>query len=127
MDGDPVNKESRNQATSGRAPGQGDEESLLEQIRLKEEELQERIASAEREAADHVSTRHQETQKWLGSQQKETEAEAEKIWTAAMETIRTESSRIRKEGEDMIQTQRERKKQNFDAAVDLVVNAVKPG
>jgi vacuolar-type H+-ATPase subunit H len=127
MDKDPVNMESRHQATPGKAPGQGEEESLLEQIRLKEEELQGRIASAEREASEHVTVRHQEAQKWLESQQKEVEAEADKIWTAAMETVGTESSRVRKEGDERIQVQRERKKHNFDAAVDLVVNAVKPG
>jgi hypothetical protein len=44
-----------------------------------------------------------------------------------METVGTESSRVRKEGDERIQVQRERKKHNFDAAVDLVVNAVKPG
>lgn len=105
----------------------GGEESLLEQIRTKEEELHTRITEAEREYSDRVDAQRQAAGQWLLNEQKSAETEAASYWEQAMETVHEESDRVQKAGEERIRVHRERKKRNFDAAIDLVVQAVKSG
>jgi vacuolar-type H+-ATPase subunit H len=103
------------------------EESLLEQIRSKEEELNTKVSAAEQEYSDAIDAARKEALETLGQYRQGVKSESDSLWQQTMETAENEVEKIRREGENKLGLDRERKIKNFSAVVDTVVRAVRNG
>jgi vacuolar-type H+-ATPase subunit H len=103
------------------------EQSLLEQIRVKEEELGLKISAAEQEYATVTEGARKEAEEIVGRYRETAESEAADLWKQAMEKAGIEAEKIRCEGEKKIMRDRERQQKHFSAVVDHVVNTVLNG
>ena len=101
------------------------EQSLLEQIRVKEEELNAKISATEQEYSGIIDNARKEALEILGQYRHAAESEAEVIWQQALEKAGNDVEQIRSEGEKKILANRERKQRHFDAVVERVVRAVR--
>jgi vacuolar-type H+-ATPase subunit H len=103
------------------------EQSLLEQIRIKEEELHVKISGAEQEYEGVLEGARKEAEEILGECRKTAESEGSVIWQQTLERTGTEVEKILRDGENQLARDRERKNRNFSAVVDDVVRAVRNG
>ncbi|HTY14810.1 MAG TPA: hypothetical protein VMC42_03810 [Methanoregulaceae archaeon] len=103
------------------------EQSLLEQIRVKEEELQLKISGAEHEHEEVLAGARIEAEEILKQYRNAAESEGSAIWKRIRETTEIEIAKILGEGENQLARDREQKTRNFNAVVDNVVRAVRNG
>ena len=103
------------------------EQSLLEQIRVKEDELHIKISGAEREYEKVMDGARKEAEEILREYRNTAEAEGSAIWKQTMETTAKEIEKILMDGQNRLALDRERKLKNFSAVVDDVVRAVRNG
>jgi vacuolar-type H+-ATPase subunit H len=103
------------------------EQSLLEQIRVKEEELGLKISAAEQEYNTALEAAQKEASGIIAQYRKDAEAESDTIWHQTMETAEKEVENIRSEGEIRLAKDRERKIKNFSEVINIIVKAVRNG
>ncbi|HVP94145.1 MAG TPA: hypothetical protein VMS89_03120 [Methanoregulaceae archaeon] len=103
------------------------EQSLLEQIRVKEEELNLKVSAAEQEYNSAREAAEKEASGIIAQYRHDAEAESDTIWQQTMKTAENEVKTILGEGENKLALDRERKIKNFSAVVDTVVKAVRNG
>lgn len=106
------------------AAEQDTEESLLEQIRIKEDELHSAIEQAEKDADTRIANARIESAGIMKKQQEDVREEVNRRMEAVAQEVQREAGRLQEEGEKARERDLERKNTNMEAAVDTVLREI---